>query len=94
MISEKTKIPLGWAMTIVTTLSGVIGTGAVSHYRLNMLERSWEDYQHAAELKSDTDRAQELKIQKLEITLQGIDTALNRIDARLERMENRKNGKE
>jgi len=90
MISEKTRIPLGWAMTIMTTLSGVIGTGAVSHYRLNALEKSWDSYQHAAEMKSDTDRAQELKIQKLEITLQGIDTALNRIDARLERMENKK----
>jgi len=89
-LNDKTKLPLGWALTILGTLSSVIGTGAVAHYRLNMLEREWETYKLNLDSKSDTDRLQELKIQKLEITLQGIDSALNRIDARLERMETKR----
>ena len=89
-IHEKTKIPLGWAVTIIMSLSGMVGTGAVAHYRLTRLENDWQSYQNVMEAKSDVDRVQELKIQRLEITLQSIEASLNRIDARLERMETKR----
>ena len=89
-ISEKTRIPLVWAVTIMMSLSGVISTSAVAHFRLKALEKSWEEYKAGEASKNFTDQAQELKIQKLDITLEGIRTSLNRIDARLERIENQR----
>ncbi len=89
-INEKTKLPLGWALTILGTISSVVGTGAIAHNRLQTIEHDWQDYKRVAETKSQVDQMQEMKIQKLEITLQGIESSLNRIDARLERMEVKK----
>lgn len=89
-ISEKTKLPLGWALTILGTISSVVGTGAIAHNRLERLEQDWLEYKQASESKNHVDQMQEMKIQRLEITLQGIDSLLNRIDARLERMETKK----
>ena len=86
-LNDKTKIPLGWAITILMSISGVIGSAAVAHYRLARLEADWALYQKGMEAKTEIDRAQELKIQRLEITLQSIEVFLSRIDAKLERME-------
>lgn len=87
MINEKTKIPLGWALSILGSISGVIATGAIAHYRLNVLERDWMTFQSSFDSKSEVDQAQELKIQKLEIMLGSIGASLERIENKLERLE-------
>ena len=37
-LSEKTKVPLGWVLTLMVSLLGLAATAGSAHYRLGALE--------------------------------------------------------
>ena len=94
-IDEKTKVPLGFAASVVVALCSVYAGIAVEHYRVSQLEDFKAAHLVEHVQQASTAQSHELKIQKLELTLSNIENSLIKIDTRLERMEenSRRGGK-
>ena len=87
-INSKTSIPLAWAAAILMSIAGVISSGAVAHYRLGSLEKSWEEYRADRKDHEESDKIQELRLQRLEDHVINVDKMLTNIDDKLEQVLN------
>ena len=87
IIDEKTKLPLGLVVSIFVLFAGMIGTGATSHYRLTQLEKDWQQTRASMARARDDYQTQELKVQRLDLTLGNIEKKLDSIEKKLDRLE-------
>lgn len=86
-IDEKTKIPLSLVITIVVLAVSVASTAAVSHFRLTNLEKEWEEAKIREAKSLESRQANDLRVQKLELTLDGIKDTVEKIDRKIDRLE-------
>lgn len=86
-IDEKTKLPLSLVIALVTAFVSIAGTAAVSHYRLSQLEKEWDQFKIEQTESTKVSQQQELKLQRLDLTLDNIKENLESINRKLDRME-------
>lgn len=88
-INQKTRIPLGWAVTIIVTVISVAFNAGIAHFRLQNLQKQWQEYKVSRVDSQRGFREQQLKLQRLDLTLDNISKRLESIDRKLDRMEKR-----
>ena len=71
-ISEKTKIPVAWAASIIMALLGVVFNAGIGYAKFNALENEFEKVRIEKVESDRSKQEQELKIQRLDITLSNI----------------------
>lgn len=90
-ISEKTKIPIGWAATILSLIAGLVFQAGVSYTRFSALEVEYEKHRSAEDAIHSVSQSKgfetELRVQKLEILLGSIDNKLESISKKLDRLD-------
>lgn len=84
---DKTKIPLAWAAAIIISLAGAIGNGAVAHYRLESLEKQWEEYKGDRKEHEAGDKDKDLRLQRVEDRLTNNSETVSRIETKLDASE-------
>jgi hypothetical protein len=86
-INEKTHIPLGWAVTIMGLVVGLVFQAGVSYTRFAALESEFERHRAAEQGSVNKSFETELRVQKLEIMLGSIDSKLTAIDKKLDKLD-------
>ena len=92
-LSEKTKIPLGWAATIMGLIVSVVFQTGVSYTRFASLEQEFERHRASEVAGQSKGFETELRVQKLEILLGNIDTKLEIITKKLDELGEKRNGR-
>lgn len=85
-ITEKTRLPLAWAIAIAVSLCGVVGDISVSTYRLGQAENMINEFKSDRRDHESSDRQQELRIQRTEDGLKVINDTLVRIEKKLDKI--------
>lgn len=85
--TEKTTIPIGWAAAILSAIVGVVFNIGVTHAQINGLESRISKVESDQAARDRVSQQQQLKLQRLDITLTAIDKRLQSIDKKLDRME-------
>lgn len=90
-LSEKTKIPIGWAATIVSLIAGLVFQAGVSYTKFSALELEFDRHRIAEESIHTVSQSKgfetELRVQKLEILLGSIDSKLESINKKLDKLD-------
>jgi peptidoglycan hydrolase CwlO-like protein len=89
-INEKTKLPLGWAVTIMATVMSVAFTAGTAHLRLQNIEEQVKRYQEAQASHDHLDAEHELKLQRLDINLTNINDKLENISKKIDELGERR----
>lgn len=85
-LDEKTKIPIGWAASILFAIVGLVFQAGVSYTRFAALDAEFSRHLAAEEAAKTKGFETELRVQKLEILIGNIDLKLGQIDKKLDRI--------